>query len=208
MAARVISGSRKVLIYEGYKYQKNKVHGDRIHWRCWREECRAALCTNVINLDDDNPPVQVLRRSDHNHNADDDAISRNETLNMLHDNVREDPTVPIKMVFNSAVRRLNRQGGGDRAPVPELHTVRSAMTRARTQMMPEIPTEIQDVNIEGPWAESWSGERFHLHTDNDWDVVLYATAENLRLLRICEEVYMDGTFKTTPRPFQQFFLLY
>jgi hypothetical protein len=56
MAARIISGScgEKVLIYRGFKYQKNKERGEIIHWRCWNEECWAPLKTNTFDLEDEN----------------------------------------------------------------------------------------------------------------------------------------------------------
>ena len=42
------------------------------------------------------------------------------------------------------------------------------MTRARQVLVPNIPWEVDDVEIEGTWAETWSGDYFLLHQDNDW----------------------------------------
>jgi hypothetical protein len=50
----------KVLVFDGYKYQKNRKRGDNIHWRCWRETCRAPLQTNDFNVDDKAPEFQRL----------------------------------------------------------------------------------------------------------------------------------------------------
>ena len=50
----------KVLVFDGYKYQKNRTRGDNIHWRCWRETCRAPLQTNDFNVDDKGPELQRL----------------------------------------------------------------------------------------------------------------------------------------------------
>jgi hypothetical protein len=52
MAARIIVGNRggKVLIYKGFKYQKNRKRASAIYWRCWRQECRANLRTCTFNI--------------------------------------------------------------------------------------------------------------------------------------------------------------
>jgi hypothetical protein len=61
MAARINSGSRggKVLIYRGFKYQKNRERGEIKHWRCWNEECQAPLKTNTFDLEDENVRIIV-----------------------------------------------------------------------------------------------------------------------------------------------------
>ena len=58
----VTKGDRggKVLVFDGYKYQKNRTRGDTIHWRCWRETCRTPLQTNDFNVDDKAPELQRL----------------------------------------------------------------------------------------------------------------------------------------------------
>jgi mRNA-degrading endonuclease RelE of RelBE toxin-antitoxin system len=60
--AYVTKGDRggKVLVFDGYKYQKNRTRGNTIHWRCWRETCRAPLQTSDCNVDDNAPNIQVL----------------------------------------------------------------------------------------------------------------------------------------------------
>jgi hypothetical protein len=68
MPARLISGSRggKVLIHQGFKYQKNRIRGDIIYWRCWKE-CRAPLKTNLFDLWDQNANSNVLSEPEHTH---------------------------------------------------------------------------------------------------------------------------------------------
>jgi hypothetical protein len=43
----------KVLIYKGFKYQKNRERASAIYWRCWRQECRANLRTCTFNIEDE-----------------------------------------------------------------------------------------------------------------------------------------------------------
>ncbi|CAK6980186.1 uncharacterized protein LOC126385240 [Scomber scombrus] len=50
-------------------------------------------------------------------------------------------------------------------------------------------------------------ERFLLHADNVWGIQVFATDENLTLLRQCRTTYMDATFKSGPRPYRQCFTI-
>jgi hypothetical protein len=97
MPARLISGSLegKVLIHQGFKYQQNRIRGDIIYWRCWKEECRAPLKTNFF----------LLRRPERKYQC------------------------------------------PKRIRTPTCTYVRSAMTRARQELVPHIPWEVDEVEI-------------------------------------------------------------
>ena len=105
---------------------------------------------------------------------------------------REDPTIPIKRVYNKVARAMN-QGGGDREHTLEFHRIRTPMTRTRLELVPAVPHTVDDITIEGTWRESWSGDNFFLHQDNDWGILVFTTDENLICLQRCQEVFMDDT---------------
>ena len=44
--------------------------------------------------------------------------------------------------------------------------------------------------------------------DNDWGILIYATNENLENLRQCPDIYCDGTFRTCPQPYEQYFTIH
>jgi len=94
MAASITVGNRggKVLLYNGFKYQKNRLRTHAIYWRCWRKECRANLQTNVFDLDDRNPNIQILQESSHAHEEDDLVIEHDRVRNTLRNNIRQDRT--------------------------------------------------------------------------------------------------------------------
>ena len=106
MPARLISGSRggNVLIHQRFKYQKNRRRGDIIYWRCWKEECRAPLKTNLFDLEDQNTNINVLNEPEHTHAHEDVQITRSEIKNRLVQKVKQDPSLPIKKIYDSVVR--------------------------------------------------------------------------------------------------------
>ena len=94
----------------------------------------------------------------------------------LVETVKQDPSVPIKRVYNTVVR-CHQQGGGDVESIPRFSNIRSAMTRATQEFVPNIPHSVDDVVIEETWGETWSGDDYLLHHDNDWGILIFATTE-------------------------------
>lgn len=206
--ASLIDGKRgKILVHSGFRYQKNKNTANAIYWRCWRKICGASLKTNHFDVNEDTPVIQVLHEPQHLHLEDEDKIQKDKAIHRLKEAVREDATRPIKRVYETVARR-GHQGGGDREQLQEFHSVRTIMQRVRSALVPPIPQECADVRIEGEWANTWSRERFLLHCDNDWGVAVYATDDNLHRLQRCRDVYMDGTFRTCPSPYKQYFTIH
>jgi hypothetical protein len=98
---------------------------------------------------------------------------------------------------------MNR-GGGDREHIPEFHRSWTSITRTRVEYVPAVHHTVDDITIEDTWRETWSGDNFFLHQDNDWGILVFTTDENLICLKRCQEVYMDGTFRTAPSPYRQY----
>ena len=115
--------------------------------------------------------------------------------------VENDPSIPVKRVYEQVL--LGNEVVDDDA-IPEFSHVRSKLSRKRMSLIPPIPHDVHDVEIENEWSETWTGELFLSHQDNDWGISIFATDDNLRKLQRCETVYMDGTFKSCPQPYVQF----
>ena len=99
----------------------------------------------------------------------------------------QDPTRPVRRVYAAEVARIQRQGGGDRSQIPSFESVKSAIKRTRSQTLPPVPHHVQDVAIDGPWAETWMHERFLQHLDNDWGVAISVqmkTCDNSRSVKL------------------------
>ena len=119
--------------------------------------------------------------------------------------MKQNPCTPVGRVYKATVSdifRRNTQRGGDREPnVAGFNSFRSILNRARNKGIPAIPRRVDDVDIQGPWAETWQDERFLLNQDNDREILIFATDDDLRKLSQCRNVYMDGTFHSCPRPY-------
>ncbi|CAB4000609.1 Hypothetical predicted protein [Paramuricea clavata] len=91
---------------------------------------------------------------------------------------------------------------------PDFQSIRSQMSRVKSAEVPDMPQDIDDVNIKGSWAQSLRNKRFLLHhQDNDWGIAIFSTQRNLCVLDECQQLYMDATFRTAPRPYEQVFTI-
>jgi MULE transposase domain len=120
--------------------------------------------------------------------------------------VRDDPSRPVKRAYDATASSVARGGylRLSRSSIPEFHHVRTCVSRAKREEVPHIPRQLADVNVAGVWAKSWNDVRFLLHEDTTWGILVFSTDENLRFLNDCKDVFIDGTFRTSPKPFHQY----
>ena len=75
---------------------------------------------------------------------------------------------------------------------------------ARQRLVPPIPRNVDDVNIDEEWANTWQGFRNLVHLNNGWVITVFVTDANIETLENCRHVCIDGTFRTVPNPYRQF----
>lgn len=101
--ARITTGARgigRVLVGDGFKYQFNRQSLSTMHWRCWRTTCSAKLKTNLFDRNEEDPNIMVVERGQHDHEEDDAVIQKGIFLNDVKGSIKEDPTRPIKRVYD------------------------------------------------------------------------------------------------------------
>jgi hypothetical protein len=57
---RGIGGKGFVLINDGYRYQRNWSSKQAISWRCFNQQCRAFVKTNVFDIEDPDARIRVM----------------------------------------------------------------------------------------------------------------------------------------------------
>ena len=74
--------------------------------------------------------------------------------------------------------------------------MRTRAKRMSAEFLPPLPATIEDVDINGPWAETWKGHNFLSHIDNAWGIVVFTTNRMTKALQRCDTMFIDGTFRT------------
>ena len=89
--------------------------------------------------------------------------------------------------------------------VPEFCFVSSQLSKTRSEVLPQLPQYVDDLIIQEAWRKTWCGKRFLLHQDNDC-LLVFTTKESIKVLIECSQIYMDVTFRPTPKPYNQMFI--
>lgn len=74
------------------------------------------------------------------------------------------------------------------AAMPPFEAVRSRLERKRANLMPPIPNNLEEVAVEGEWAESWGGEDFLSKHHGLHNFLVFGTEDNFRKLSQCRQV--------------------
>lgn len=69
-----------------------------------------------------------------------------------------------------------------------------------------MPATVNDVSLTGDWSKTLGGDCFLVKSEDNVHVL--ATDDNIKLLAEAEELYMDGTFKSSPRLFHQVYTIH
>ena len=100
--AQIINGrlGGKILVHEGYIYQRNQTSGDYIYWRYASKDCRASLKTDASDVAE---PFDAYDVGQHNHASSDEVIRQQLLINEMKENIRDDPSTPLKRVYDQSV---------------------------------------------------------------------------------------------------------
>ena len=207
--AQVVAGNRggKALISRGYRYTYNQKRLTYIYWRCWREDCPGTLRTNRFDFNNPNAVIQPRNGAPHNHGSDDAYIARNNTVELMKAAIRRDPSRRLRDAYDEIVRQVVQQHGVA-AQFPPYESIRSTLNRTRLENIPPVPVNVHHVVLNGVWTVTLGNDRFLLYQDNRNGILVFATDDDIRVLATADCVYVDGTFRSAPRPFLQFFTIH
>lgn len=135
----------------------------------------------------------------HNHAPDETSVQRGVLLKKMKSKVRRNPSMPVRRVYDKCANDMDNDDY-----TPGFSNVRTRIKRIRSTFIPPIPRTVDDVSFNGTWAETWKGAKFLRHVDNDWGIAVFATKTMLEALAGVETMYIDGTFRTAPKPYSQF----
>ena len=216
VAPRLIRGTRgmdsRLLVYGDHTYQLNQ-RRTTLYWRCKNEGCRAFIRTNNVNVQDLAAIPQIVGNNApvHNHGDDNDQVEKIGIIQQMKDIIIQRPTIAVKTAYNEVVTRLHQQAGAAGAPppnIPNFSSASSALQRTKAAQCPPIPHTINQVQFPGAFGQTHLRERYLLHLNQNTGVALFSTDVELRFLANAQRIYVDGTFKTAPRPFTQLFTIH
>ena len=206
--AHVVDGNRggKILIFNNSRFRRNQTRQTGIYWKCDAERCQSRIKTNLFDVNNPLAIINIISSTPHaGHGNPDENIERSRLVRQMREEIRNDPTRTIRSVYDRVVLRA---GPGVNPFIPSFQSVRSVLNRERAKHVPPVPRNLAQVNINGLWALTQNQQQYLRHQNNGSGVLIFATDEDLQLLANATMVFVDGTFKTAPRPYEQFFTIH
>lgn len=194
------------LAFNGYLFRVKSTRGDRTYWKCTVSACPATLNTK------DNA-ITGLGQRQHTHPADQAKIAAKDIMNLIKTRCATDVR-PIPAIYQEEMSKLRDNEWDDDSreiveKIPTFNSTKSALYRARRKQTPKLPTTTADIQLDGKWTQTTTGERFLLIDDTQGPrIIAFASTENLTNLAAADRIYCDGTFYTCPTLFYQIYTIH
>lgn len=188
-----------LVAHSGFLYGLDKSKNGVEYYKCCNRNCRGrGLLEEGI--------FYISNR--HHHPAQPEETERRITLNQLKDGVREKPTEPLGKIYNVVATRRKQEvprGVAIARAVPPFAEIRTIMRHEQRKHIP--PTAPEPENLVVPLQYRMIDEETPF-VFQQGSMIMMASPEMLDLIGRADVIYMDGTFKVTPRQFTQIYSLH
>ena len=192
-------------LYRGYRFRCRRMgaNGNK-YWVCTRHDvkCKSTLTTDTTG-------EFVKWSGEHDHPPDIAKCEVTKAIASMRKRARDEPHIPVQQIYNAEAAKLTSNGLDFVTNIPRFHSVKHGLYYQRHLLMPNLPTQREDIVLEGVYTKTMDGKDFLAFDSQPQNrIVGYATADNLRLLCESTDVQCDGTFKTAPKLFHQLYTLH
>lgn len=193
--------NKKLVIVQGFKFGFQKMLANDVErWICTQRSCKCYLKI-------DSREVIIERKVDHNHNAIDTSVLNRQKLS---NSVKRAACDNIHELPSKIVRRELASGDVDTLTMTDIRRIKSNLHHARSQLHPPLPKTLADLHdaLDRYDLVTNRGENFLFINDRISNIVGFSCETNLNVLRQAKTMYVDGTFESSPKLFQQIFIIH
>ncbi|CAG2252786.1 unnamed protein product [Mytilus edulis] len=176
--------------------------GDRCYWKCSTRNCPATVNTH------NNIPTKV--DANHNHPSDRMQLRVDDVLQRMKSRCKDELTAIPTIYEEELVKLRDREWNDDTHQlvehIPTFYSCKDQLYNERHKLIPALPTTVEDITVDGEWAQTTTGQPFLLADDNtNGRMLVFSTQENLYHLAAADTIYCDGTFYVCPTLFYQLY---
>ncbi|CAF1161080.1 unnamed protein product [Rotaria sordida] len=200
---------------DGYTYQ---IHGPlktEIKWKCYlyRDPNKRCPCFIITSANTGTPdsPVYTYNRAtaEHNHSPNPIVQKRNIFTSKLKD-LSSDPNFPPSVgQYNKLVEQM-KFTHEQMKQLPTFKSIRYTLWRAHNKNMPTVPKDVS-FSIPEQFKVTNDEQEFividHIYGKEQKRIILFSGPEQFKLLCTSTQLFADGTFAVTPRPFKQTYIV-
>lgn len=150
----------------------------------------------------------MISNLDHNHESDGNKVQAAKVRHILKEQSSTNRGRPGQI----AADVLAQQPIEVRSAMGKLETVKRYIRRHKQGTLPKEPTSLRNLEIVDEWTTTGftDNEPFLIHDSSasaSSRLIVFATEQGLRQLSRARSWYMDGTFATAPKLFQQLYII-
>lgn len=190
-------------IIESYKYRFHKRLRDGVQrWTCVKNSCKC-----YVKFRPDNSVLEA-HTTGHNHVPDSESdLLRQKLSNAVKRKAVENMSEkPSKLVRREMVaEKYTGMSAGD------LAKIRKNIYEARASVRPPLPKTLDELHgalHDYDHMITNESENFLLVNDPTTNIVIFSTKRNLEFLSSCSTIFLDGTFQSVPKLFEQLFTIH
>ncbi|XP_025016251.1 uncharacterized protein LOC112538666 [Tetranychus urticae] len=186
----------KNLIYCDMLYLlKNKVNS-RMYWKCVQSDCNVTMISE--NEDIIKHPIQ------HNHSNHLDRIEKLKCREQMFKKIEKSPNLSLKQIFNLVREKRTLElinNNKDIKIAPRFISMKSQLYSKRNSLLP--PIDKKNITIPIDYQLTLDKKPFLIY--NDSKMMIFSSEIFLQYLANSDRVYVDGTFSSAPKQFNQLF---
>lgn len=195
-------GSRK-LCYEGYSYTKKKDSKTTTRWECSMRkahDCKGAITTDI-------QATRVIQVTSHTHEPDSSAIAALKIRSDIKTSAEANRGKPGQILAD----KLATCSKEVVVAAGSTESLKRWVRRTKRGAAPTEPNQMVNIPIPLPqeYSRTGQGEPFLLYDNSSLDhrILVFGTKEGLKQLGSADVWFMDGTHSTSPKQFQQLFVI-
>ncbi|CAF3557303.1 unnamed protein product [Rotaria sp. Silwood1] len=199
----------------GYTYQ---IHGPLKtgnKWKCYlyrdpNKRCPCFIITSPNTGTPDSPVYTYIKATaEHNHSPNAMVQKKNIFISKLKD-LSSDPNVPPSVgQYNKLVAQM-KFTHEEMKQLPTFDSIRKSLWRAHNKNMPTLPKDVS-FSISEQFKVTNNEQEFvvidHIYGKEQKRIIIFSGPEQFKLLCTSTQLFADGTFAVTPRPFKQTYIV-
>jgi hypothetical protein len=194
--------NKKLYLIYDHKFHFNKYLNNNIQrWACIKR-----MCKSFFKLNENSEIIFNVLNHDHEKN-DVNILTRQKVSNKLKRKTLEDPfEKPCKILH-----RELREGNISSLTTTDMIRIRKNIHYARSRMIPKLPTNLDELHLAltNLGKIKTNGDvLFLLINNSEKYIIAFLTQTNMKYFTKCAILYVDGTFKSCPKPFYQLFIIH
>ncbi|CAF1494114.1 unnamed protein product, partial [Didymodactylos carnosus] len=168
-------------------------------------------CNSIVRAHLHSKSFLESNNVNHNHPPDEIANKRKLLLDKIKERIVTEPTSVIAIIEQEYAKANLSKDEQYQFLLPSAQvSLASTMHKLRVRQVPPNPDD-QLFDVPALFKLTHSGEDFILYDTTKADLgerlMIFSTSEFLKMLCECDVIYLNGTFKTRPLLFKQFYVI-